>query len=114
MKNVKFHQLLGAPRFADGTPMWTVGRLAAEIESGRSHVNQVLNNVPGRGYQTRRKLVSLFRRNFTYWRDFLITLGWDENGNRLGKDEGRMMNDEGKQGEANGVMSGTGPGSSSE
>jgi len=33
--------------------------LARRIHSSRSHVNQVLNNVPGRGHYTRNKLKPL-------------------------------------------------------
>lgn len=35
----------------------TVAKLAALIGSGRAHVNQVINNKPGRGHFTRRRLI---------------------------------------------------------
>lgn len=49
MKNPKFHQLIRA-RGID------VNQLAYFIDSQPTHVSQVLNNVPGRGGHTRRKL----------------------------------------------------------
>ena len=102
MKNIRFYQLLHLGRQPTGG-IWTVEALAENISSSRAHVTQVLNNVPGRGHQTRRKLARLFKANFTYWRDLLLTLGWDENGNRLtGGDQA-----------VNGVMSGAKPVSSS-
>jgi hypothetical protein len=49
MKNAAFYRLLHARGL-------TTQRLALEIRSSRAHVTQVLNNIPGRGGQTRRKL----------------------------------------------------------
>ena len=80
MKNARFYELLRIPQTAAGEPMWNVQRLATEIGSSRSHVTEVLNNQPGHGHQTRRKLVRLFRRNFTYWPDLLLALGWTVEG----------------------------------
>ena len=55
----------------------TVEQLAAAIGSGRAHVTQVLAGVPGRGGQTRRKLVCVLKP-----RELLI-LGWDAAGHVL-------------------------------
>ena len=63
MKNRAFYRLLHARGL-------TVTRLAREIQSSRAHVNQVLNNVPGRGGHTRRKLRPLLST------PELVALGW--------------------------------------
>ena len=89
MKNQRFYQLLHMGRQANGEA-WTTSALAASIQSGRAHVTEVLNNEPGHGHQTRRKLAAVFKANFTFWRDLLLALGWDEGGNILAV-EGRLM-----------------------
>ncbi|MEN6533345.1 MAG: hypothetical protein ABFD89_06760 [Bryobacteraceae bacterium] len=83
MKNHKFYWLLHEPRDGRGLPCWTVAMLAREIGSGRAHVTEVLNNVPGHGGKTRRKLVAVFRGHFPYWREMLAALGWTECGELL-------------------------------
>ena len=83
MKNHKFYWLMREPRGADNKPLWTVDDLAHAVGSSRSHVTEVLNNAPGHGHCTRAKLVSVFRSNFTYWRDMVAALGWDERGKLL-------------------------------
>lgn len=55
---------------------WTQARLAAHIGSGRAHVSQVLNNVPGRGHRTRKKLAPLLTQRE------LDLLGWTATGTR--------------------------------
>lgn len=50
MKNHKFYDLLHARKM-------NTTKLAALIQSGRAHVTDVINNRPGHGYRTRRKLV---------------------------------------------------------
>lgn len=54
--------------------------LAAAIGSNRCHVSQVLNNIPGRGGQTRRKLAKLMTA------EELKLAGWDANGNQVAQD----------------------------
>ena len=70
--------------------MWTVERLALSIGSTRAHVTEVLNNVPGHGGRTRRRLVLVIRWNFDHWREMLSALGWAEDGSL--KDEGKASN----------------------
>jgi hypothetical protein len=80
MKNNDFLDMLHGHVTADGKK-WTVGRLATAIGSNRAHVNSVLTNAPGRGYQTRRKLVKLFIREFPgMWRAMVASLNWTESG----------------------------------
>ncbi len=64
--------------------------LAILAGTSRAHLNQVLNNMPGRGHQTRKKLVRLVwteghanagERILTD--EMLNELGWDENGKLL-------------------------------
>ena len=52
----------------------TIGTLARKIQSGRPHVTQVLNNTPGRGHHTRKKLAPLLTHGE------LQLLGWDPSG----------------------------------
>lgn len=49
----------------------TQQQLADKIFSSRSHVSQVLNNKPGRGYQTRHKLAHYLTN------EELQILGWN-------------------------------------
>jgi hypothetical protein len=65
MKNQKFHQLL-RQRGLD------VNQLAYFIDSLPTHVSQVLNNIPGRGGHTRRKLFKWLLP------EEIATLGWTE------------------------------------
>jgi hypothetical protein len=56
MKNWKFHRLLHS-RFDEKTgARMTTTLLAALAGVGRCHLCQVINNVPGRGGKTRRRL----------------------------------------------------------
>lgn len=64
--------------------------LAILAGMSRAHLNQVLNNVPGRGYQTRKRLARLVwsegheragERILT--EEMLHELGWDANGKLL-------------------------------
>lgn len=80
MKNKDFLGLLHAQRHPSGRK-WTIEKLATAISGNRGHVNDVLNNKPGHGGQTRRKLAALFQKDFPSWRAMLATLGWDESGN---------------------------------
>jgi hypothetical protein len=50
----------------------TVETLAVKIHSSRSHVNQVLANKPGRGGQTRKKLIPLLTD------EEIAALGWEK------------------------------------
>lgn len=52
----------------------TVGELARRIGAGRTHVQLVLSNVPGRGHQTRRKLAPHLTA------EELRALGWGPDG----------------------------------
>lgn len=70
MKSYLLHRLL----HARGENTTT---LAAKICSSRTHVGQVLNNDPGRGGQTRRKLAPLLTP------EELALAGWDQAGNLL-------------------------------
>jgi predicted naringenin-chalcone synthase len=54
----------------------TIGYLAAEIGSSRAHVCQVLNNTPGRGMWTRRRLFPHLTEKE------MEALGWSEEYNR--------------------------------
>lgn len=65
MKNPKFHQLL-RKRGMD------VNQLAYFIDSLPTHVSQVLNNIPGRGGHTRRKLFKWLLP------EEIAALGWTE------------------------------------
>lgn len=58
---------------------WTQAKLAAAIGSSRAHVSLVLNNTPGRGYRTRKKLAPLLTARE------LDLLGWDAIGQLRGK-----------------------------
>lgn len=80
MRSDRFQYLLEQERDGRGRRLWTVERLAQAICSNRAHVNQVLNNKPGRGHQTRRKLVGVLKSNFESWREMLAALGWTESG----------------------------------
>ena len=48
--------------------------LASKIGSNRCHVSQVLNNIPGRGGKTRRKLAKLLTA------EELALAGWEADG----------------------------------
>lgn len=68
--------------------------LAALAETGRAHLNQVLNNKPGRGHTTRRKLAQLTwtfphpnAGTYVLTEEMLGELGWDRSG--------KIMNEEG-------------------
>ncbi len=80
IRNGRFHYLLEQPKDSAGERLWTVEKVAEAIYSSRAHVTEVLNNKPGRGGKTRLKLVRFFKQNFTFWRDMLAALGWDEDG----------------------------------
>lgn len=99
----EFMQLLRQHRHRDGQ-VFTVGLLAREIGSGRSHVSQVLRNLPGdkgqrygegRGGRTRGKLVSFFRRQFPEaTAAMLAALGWDERGQIVPRGESHVEHQE--------------------
>ena len=62
--------------------------MAEAIYSNRAHVNDVLNNKPGHGYQTRRKLIVFFKKEFPKaWPEILEALNWttDSTDNADGK-----------------------------
>ncbi len=81
MKNRKFHFQLRTLKDGAGR-RWTVGRIAEAIYVNRSHLNCVLNNQPGRGKATRRKVVIFFERHLPEQREGLLAaLGWDTAGN---------------------------------
>lgn len=80
MRHDRFQYLLEQVRDERGKRRWTVARIAERIGSNRSHVNEVLNNKPGHGYRTRRKLVGFFKANFENWNELLAALGWKEDG----------------------------------
>jgi hypothetical protein len=76
MNNKKLHWLIGEQR-EGRRPKWTVAKIAAAIYSGRAHVTQVLNNEPGRGGQTRAKLIKFFRKEFPETSEQILeSLGW--------------------------------------
>lgn len=77
MKNAELHRLLRSRGM-------TVKKLSGAIGSRHSHVSQVLNNVPNRGGNTRRKLAKLLQPAE------LESLGWDGNGNL--RESGGMAN----------------------
>ena|SRR5579859_909726 len=88
MKNGRFYWLLAQPKDHRGKRLWTLERIAEHICSGRAHVNEVINNKPGRagalGKRTRRRLVKFFKENFqSSWPDILASLGWNEAGGRI-------------------------------
>lgn len=68
MKNWELHKSLHA-RGLNQT------RLARLAHTGRSHVSEVLNNKPGHGGQTRKKLAQFLTESE------LALLGWDKEGN---------------------------------
>lgn len=63
------------------TRKYTVELLAAGIESGRTHVVQVLSGARA-SLRTRRRLITFFKTNFTpeVTAKMLAALGWDEQG----------------------------------
>lgn len=73
MKNYQFYKLLHSRRDEKTGRRMTTTLLAEKIGSSRSHVTEVLNNVPGHGgNSTRRKLLTLMTH------DELSTLGWSQ------------------------------------
>ena len=61
--------------------MWTVAKLAAALGTGRVHLAKVLNNEPGRGKETRPRVVALLRREFPQrWPAMVAALGWEWDG----------------------------------
>ena len=81
MKNRKFHFLLRKLKDRAGR-RWTVGRIAATIYVSRPRLNDVLNNLPGRGRFTRPKVVKFLEEHLPDQRAALLAaLGWDEAGN---------------------------------
>lgn len=71
MNNWNFHKLLHS-RFDEKTgARMTTTLLAERAGVGRCHLSQVLNNVPGRGKHTRRRLFPLL----TY--DEIKALSWE-------------------------------------
>jgi len=76
MKNWQFYRLLHERRDEKNGARMTVSRLAALAGSGRAHVNQVLNNVPGRGFWTRRRLFPHLTE------EEVRLLGWSDEYNR--------------------------------
>jgi len=71
MKNWKFHRLLHS-RFDEKTgARMTTTLLAEQAGTGRCHLSQVINSVPGRGSQTRRRLFP----HLTY--EEIQALGWE-------------------------------------
>jgi hypothetical protein len=72
MLNPKLHQLLRAHGL-------DACILALRIGSAKTHVSQILNNVPGRGAHTRRKLA----RELADVPGALEMLGWDAKGKLL-------------------------------
>src|SRR5208282_2785329 len=71
MKNWKFHRLLHS-RFDEKTgARMTTTLLAERAGVGRCHLCQVINNVPGRGGKTRRRLFP----HLTY--EEIKALGWE-------------------------------------
>lgn len=97
MKNRVFHKLLRRLTDEQGRP-YTVGKIAEGIFSNRAHLNDVLNNKPNHGGNTRWKVVKFLKRiapcpaplpiasprgegeKKPHWRELLDALGWDENG----------------------------------
>jgi len=71
MTNWKFHRLLHS-RFDEktGARMTTLA-LAEQSGTGRCHLSQVINNVPGRGGKTRRRLFP----HLTF--EEIQALGWE-------------------------------------
>jgi len=61
----------------------TTGELARRIGSGRAHVCQVLNNKPGRGIWTRRRLFPHLTKKE------VEALGWSEEYNRWRRSQKR-------------------------
>lgn len=56
----------------------TVGRLAEAIFVNRAHLNDVLNNKPGRGGNTRWKVAKYLRQQFPdRAAELLAALGWE-------------------------------------
>lgn len=80
MKNARFHWLLEQARDERGKRLWTIERISKAIYCGRAHVNEVLNNKPHRGAQTRPKLIAFFKQHFSNWTEILESLGWREDG----------------------------------
>jgi len=81
-KNKLFYRLLRAVKDPSGKhPLWTVEKIAAAIYVNRSHLNDVLNNKPGHGGQTRPKVARFFKANFEQSAAILQSLGWDGEGN---------------------------------
>jgi hypothetical protein len=73
MNNWRFYRSLHGRRDKDGKQM-TTEKLAEQIHSERTHVTQVLNNKPGRGGKTRRKLFRVLTeeeiRALGWWDEF--------------------------------------------
>ena len=80
MKNRDFHFKLRKLKDESGQP-WTVARIAEAIFVNRSRLNDVFNNLPGHGGNTRRKVVKFLSQKFPNQAIGLLTaLGWDEHG----------------------------------
>jgi hypothetical protein len=80
MKNREFNVTL---RRLPGCPQgrWTVAKQAGELMTGRAHLTGVLGNLPGRGGQTRWKVVTLFKRRWPEQAPALLAvLGWTSEG----------------------------------
>lgn len=78
MSTPRFHYLLSTLQ-VDGKPL-NLARLAdlALCSKSHAHLSQVLNNRPGRGKNTRRKVERFFRERFPKEAAALLQeLGWD-------------------------------------
>ena len=72
MKNREFHAQLRALG-------WTVTRLAVALHLNRARLGDALNNTPGHGGHTRRKVIRFFQAEMPEQAEALVrALGWGE------------------------------------
>jgi len=98
MKNRNFYSLLRRLKTKDGRG-YTVSLMATELNCNRSRLTDTLNNLPGHGYYTRRRVIERLAQmagqvGAPQVNEFLEALGWDENGmviNRVAESETKLQ-----------------------
>jgi hypothetical protein len=80
LKNRKFHFQLRTLKDEKGES-WSVSKIAHRIYVNRSRLNDVINDKPGHGGNTRAKVVKFLTQQFPEQVTSLLTaLGWNEHG----------------------------------
>jgi hypothetical protein len=83
MKNLRFQSELKQCRDESGRRL-TISALAKELQLGRSRLCETLNNKPGRGGQTRKKVIHYFAtKHPDRLASVLAALQWDASGRVL-------------------------------